>query len=196
METAKKSMEYLLNNKWYSPLVMSNIPCVLNDTSEYKTPFSQDFHSHFFAFVNNLRSSLDIVSQEICFHLAPTVPEKSIELFRLNEFIQHENKNIKEIVANFINNTNFIYLNKLRNLLQHKRIPLIVSIGGYEIDQLDSIRPKAIRSLALIKLPNDLDHINTNQSSNDYCVSIFQKISSMYTIVETFILEIYNNIIK
>lgn len=194
VETARNSMEYLLGNKWYSPLVLSNTPYTPKDSNEYKTPFSHDFHSNLFSFINNLRSALDIVSQEICFHIAPTVPEELIELFCLNKFIPDEQDNIKEIVTQFINNRDIIYLNKLRNLLQHRRIPLMVSTGSYNSDLLDSIKPKTARSLALIELPADLDHINTSQLNNNYCVPVFQKISCMYSVVEQFILKIYNNI--
>lgn len=69
MISSKESMEYLLSNKWYSPLVMSNTSSPIKDSSEHKSPFDHDFHSNLFSFINNLRSALDMLSQEICFHL-------------------------------------------------------------------------------------------------------------------------------
>jgi hypothetical protein len=194
MKSSKDSMQYLLENKWYSPMVMSNTSSPIKESLEYKTPFDHDFHNNLFSFINNLRSALDILSQEICFHSSPNAPEKKIDFFKIDQFIGAGYEDIKQSIIEFRESDLFVYLNKLRNVLQHRRIPLMVSLGAYDTAQLDTIKPKNLRSLAAIKLPKDPDEFDEIQTNNSFTIPVFQKIEELYSKTEEFILNIYNNI--
>jgi len=194
MISSKESMAYLLTNKWYSPMVVSNTPSPIKDSCKCKTPFDHDFHNNLFSFINNLRSALDMLSQEICFHFSPTTPEEKIELFTVHQFLDDNQKIIKQLITTFINDSSFIYLNKLRNLMQHRRLPLMVSEGSYNTNQLDTIRPQNIRALAVIKLPKNLDYFDDSQLNNNFSVPLLKTIEVLYNKIECFMLEIYKNI--
>ena len=194
MISSKESMEYLIKNKWYSPLVMSNISSSIKENYEYKTPLDHDFHNNLFSFINNLRSALDMLSQEICFHFSPTTPEEKIELFTVPQFLDDNQRIIKQLLTTLINDSSFVYLNKLRNLMQHRRLPLMVSDGAYNTDQLDTIKPVNIRALALIKLPKNLDYFDDTQMGNNFSVPLLKMIEDLYNKIESIILEIYRNI--
>ena len=194
MISTKQSMEYLLTNQWYSPMVMSNTSSPIKDSCKYKSPFDHDFHNNLFSFINNLRSALDMLSQEICFHLSPTTPEEKIELFTVHQFLDDNQKILKQLITTLINDSSFVYLNKLRNLMQHRRLPLMVSIGSYNTDQLDTIKPKNIRALASIKLPKNLDYFDDTQLNNNFSVPLLKTIEDLYNKIESFVLEIYRNI--
>jgi hypothetical protein len=133
-----------------------------------------------------------MLSQEICFHLSPTTPEEEIELFSVYKFINDDQ--IVELITSFINNSSFIYLNKLRNLMQHRRLPLMVTTSSYNTDQLDTIKPKNIHSLARITLPKNLDYFDDNQLKNNFSVPLLNIVENLYKKVENFMLEIYKNL--
>lgn len=78
--------------------------------------------------------------------------------------------------------------------MQHRRIPLMVTIGEYNIDQLDTIEPIDIRSLATIRLPKNLDYFDNSQTNNSFSIPLFPKIQNLYKKTENFILDIYSNI--
>ncbi len=193
MISSKESMEYLLSHKWYSPMVMSNTSSPIKDSCKYKSPFDHDFHNNLFSFINNLRSALDMLSQEICFHLSPTTPEEEIELFGVHKFLDEKQIIIKQLITCLINDSSFVYLNKLRNLMQHSRLPLMVTTGSYSTDQLDTIKPQNIHSLASITLPENLDYFDDNQLNNNFSVPLLKTIEDLYNKIERFMLEIYKN---
>jgi uncharacterized protein YbaR (Trm112 family) len=193
MKSAKESLEYLLKNEWYSPMVMSNISSSIKESVQYKTPHDLDFHQNIFSFINNLRSALDMLSQELCFHLSPTTPEAAIELYNVDQYLGNETA-IKELIVKFREDESFLYLNKLRNLMQHRRLPLMVTVGAYNTDELDTIRPKNIRSLANIKLPENLDYFDDSQRNNSFTVPLISTMQRIYKVTENFVLEIYKNI--
>ncbi len=194
MISSRESVEYLLSNKWYSPLVMSNTSSPIKDSCKYKSPFDHDFHNNLFSFVNNLRSALDMLSQEICFHLSPTKPEEEIELFCVHKYLNDNQTIIKQLITTLINDESFVYLNKLRNLMQHRRLPLMVTTGSYNTDQLDTIKPQNIHSLALITLPKYLDYFDDNQLNNNFSIPLMNTIEKLYQKISHFMLEIYKSI--
>lgn len=194
MISSKESMEYLLSNKWYSPMVLSNTSSPIKDSCKYKSPFDRDFHNNLFSFINNLRSALDMLSQEICFHLSPTTPEEEIELFSVHKYLDENQTILKQLITTLINDDSFIYLNKLRNLMQHRRLPLMVTTASYNTDQLDTIKPKDIHSLAHITLPKNLDYFDDNQLNNNFSMPLLNTIEKLYQKIENFMLEIYKNI--
>ncbi|MDK9706891.1 MAG: hypothetical protein OEL83_07540 [Desulforhopalus sp.] len=194
MISSKESMEYLLSNKWYSPLVMSNTSSPIKDRCKYKSPFDHGFHSNLFSFINNLRSALDMLSQEICFHFSPTTPEEEVDLFCVHKYLPDNQIIIKQLITALINDESFLYLNKLRNLMQHRRLPLMVTTGSYNTDQLDTIKPQNIHSLALIELPKNLDYFDDNQLHNNFSIPLLNTIENLYQKIENRTLEIYKNI--
>jgi uncharacterized protein YbaR (Trm112 family) len=193
MKSSKESLNYLSGNKWYSPMVMSNVSSPIKETIKYKTPYDIDFHQNIFSFVNNLRSALDMLSQELCFHFSPTTPEAAIELYNVDQYLGNETE-LKKLIVKFREDESFLYLNKLRNLMQHRRLPLMVTVGAYNTDELDTLRPKNIRSLANIKLPKDLEYFDDTQSNNSFTVPLISTIEKLYKFSEEFVLEIYKNI--
>lgn len=78
--------------------------------------------------------------------------------------------------------------------MQHRRLPLMVTTGFYNTDQLDTIRPKSIHSLARITLPNNLDYFDDDQVNNNFSVPLLNTVESLYKKIENLMLEIYSNI--
>jgi hypothetical protein len=194
MRSAKDSLRYLIDNDWYSPLVISNSPDISKDDGDYKTPFDQDFHNNLFGFINNLRSALDIISQEIAYIINPEISEKKVDLLKINEVGKLSPK-LREYIDSYINSESFQYLNKLRNVLQHRRIPLMVTVGSYETSELETIRPKNIRSIASIRLPQNPYILDEAKNSNSFNVMLFPKIKEIHDDTVNFMLSIYRAIL-
>lgn len=188
MLSAKESLSFLTINEWYSPVVMLNSLIPVKDDKIYKTPFDHDFHSNFFGLINNLRSALDILAQEIAAILSPETPEKDIDLGTINKVIK--NTELIALVDDYKNSTSFIYLNKIRNVLQHRRIPMMVTEEFYDTSELyNTIRPKIIRSKAFVRLPTDPYKMDVIE--NNYGVSLFPKINELYSDSRTFMVGLY-----
>lgn len=194
MKSSKCSLQYIEDNKWYSPLTISNVSSPIKESIEYKTPFDYDFHNNLFGFINNLRSALDIMSQEVGYIFNPEIPEKDIDFYKIDNLLKICEPALYGIIKAFRETETFIYLNKLRNVLQHRRIPLMVSVGAYDTSELDTLRPKNVRSLATIQLPNDPYACDDIKKNNSYNIMLFPKISEMYKETEEFILNIYKTI--
>jgi hypothetical protein len=194
MMSAKESLLFLTTNDWYSISVISNTSSHVNDAKIYKTPFDHDFHNHLFGLINNLRSALDIFTQEIAGILSPGTPESKIDFGMIKEIVKEPTNEMIQLVNVYQKSESYDYLNKLRNVLQHRRIPLLVTVGSYDTSELDTIRPKYVRAKASIKLPNNPSKPDSFENNNSYGVMLFPKINELYARAEIFMLGIYNNI--
>ncbi|MEY6430837.1 hypothetical protein ABC977_00260 [Thioalkalicoccus limnaeus] len=192
MKSAKQSMEFLLKETWYSPVSFSNSP---NHRPEDKirTPFDHDFHDRTLGFINNLRSALDMLAQEITSIYLSNYRESEIELRTFAEKLSLNPNSIAPAVDAFKATDRFNYLNKLRNVLQHRRLPLTVTSGEFETKSLDAIRPVQVRSVASIQLPaNPYDEPDDLPSLSG--VDLFYFIKRTYADVEAHILNVYEKI--
>lgn len=195
MKSAKDSLDYLTDNDWYSPFILSNTSIPMKEDAEYKSPFDHDFHNNLFGFINNLRSSLDIFTQEVMSIINHGYPESKIEFNKIMEFVKSTTIEVKNITKKYSDSESYNYLNKLRNVLQHRRIPLMVTIGSYNTSKLDTIRPKNVRSIASVKLPRDPYSTDNSDNINSYNVMLFPKIKEIYNDTEKFMIDIYERII-
>ncbi|MHB1348857.1 MAG: hypothetical protein ACYCYR_03205 [Desulfobulbaceae bacterium] len=195
MRSARESLDYLINNVWYCPQVISNTPDYINDPIQYKTPFHHDFHNNLFGLINNLRSALDIFTQEIMSIIKPGFIEKRIEFKYINDYVKRSGDEIINITKKYHDSESYNYLNDLRNVLQHRRIPLMVSVDSYDTNKLDAFRPKNIRSIASIRLPRNPCDPDILGNNNAYTVMLFPKIKELYNDAEQFMLAIYERII-
>lgn len=195
MKSAKDSLQYLIGNDWYSSISFSNTPGLIKEDVEHKTPFDHDFHTNVFGFINNLRSALDIISQEVAYIVKAEHPESKVDINQISLLLKKYNPELADYIDEYTKSDSFSYLNKLRNVLQHRRIPLMVTEGIYKTSELDTFRPKNIYSLALIKLPNDPYKFDEIENNNSYNVMLFPKIKELYDDTEKFMLDIYNKMI-
>jgi len=189
MKSAKQAMEFLLKEPWYSPVSFSNSP---NHRPEDKirTPFDHDFHDSTFGFINNLRSALDMLAQEIASIYLSNYKEKHIDFQNFSEKLPLNPNAIALVVDAFKASDRFKYLNKLRNVLQHRRLPVTVTTGEFETKSLDAIRPIHVRSVASIQLPaNPDDELDDVPSLSG--VDLFYFIKRTYADVEAHILDVY-----
>lgn len=187
MLSVKDSLSFLTTNEWYSSCVLTNSSFHVEEDKIYKTPLDHDFHSIFFSLINNLRSALDIISQEIAAILSPDVYEKDIDFGSINKVIK--NTELTSLVNDYKSSASFIYLNKIRNVLQHRRIPMMVTEAFYDTSELDTISPKSIRSKAFVRLPTDPYKMDVIE--NNYEVSLFPKINELYSDSRTFMVGLY-----
>jgi uncharacterized protein YbaR (Trm112 family) len=194
MKSAKESLDFFNTNEWYAASVISNTPGPVKKEEAYKTPHDHDFHNNLFSFINNLRSALDIFTQEVATFLSIETPESKIDFGIVNRIFSDTTDELSQIVDTFNKSDSYNYLNKLRNVLQHRRIPLMVTVGSHDTSQLDTIRPVSVRSKANIRLPIDPYDSDNLENSSSYGVMLFSKINELYTHVKNFILEIYNKI--
>ena len=192
MKSAKQSMDFLVSEKWYLPFSFSNTP---NHRAEQKlrTPFDHEFHSNVFGFINNLRSALDILAQEVASIYLSKYKESKIEYNSFSQKLPINPNYIDAIINSFKAGITFPYLNELRNVLQHRRLPMVVTIGEFETFNLDSIRPVDVNSLATVYLPNNLsDEPDDVPDING--LEIFSFIKRAYNDIEAHILEVYEKI--
>ena len=194
MKSAKESLEFLNTNEWYTVSVITNSLKPVKEHDIYKTPYDHDFHNHLFGFINNLRSALDIFTQEIATIYTPDSTESRIDFRIVDQIFRNSTDELIQLVEDFKNSEPYNYLNKLRNVLQHRRIPLMVTVGSHDTSKLDTIRPANVRSKANIKLPTDPYNSDYFENNNSYGVMLFPKINELYTKAETFILKIYYKI--
>lgn len=162
MKSALDAKEYILTNKWYSPLVISNTTNQIKEDT-YNTPLDHEFHKNVFSFINNLRSALDMLSQEIAVIALNNYEERKIDFTSIVNTLDKDFCLVQQVVGNCLEDKAYKYLNDLRNVMQHRRIPMIVIQGSYPVEELDTICPKNIRSLELIKLPD-----NPYKNASDY----------------------------
>lgn len=192
MKSSKQSMDFLLNEKWYSPLGISNTPSYHTE-KKLRTPFDHEFHNHVFGFINNLRSALDMLAQEVVSIYLSNYKEKEIEYNSFSKKLPMNINYIDSIVNSFKTGMTFSYLNKLRNVLQHRRLPMMVTIGEFETVQLDSIRPINVNSLATVHLPNNPDD-EPDDIPDINGLEIFSFIKRTYSDTESHMLEVYEKI--
>lgn len=194
MRASEEALKFLVENEWYSPVVISNVSSgVTNSSHSVKSPFDYEFHNYLFSLINNLRSSLDLVSQELIFFFTPDIPEKDIDFYKAEKHLS--NSALAELIVTFRSSSLFMYLNKLRNVLQHRRIPLMATVGAYNPDELEGIKPKSIHSKAIIKLPSDPYEFSDDQTSNSFTIPLFPKIVEMHKETKDFVLKSYEIII-
>lgn len=174
--------------------VISNTSGPVKEEEVYKTPHDHDFHNNLFGFINNLRSALDIFTQEVATFLAPETPESRVDFRIVDQIFRDTTDEIGQHVQTFSGGESYNYLNRLRNVLQHRRIPLMVTVGSHDTSKLDTIRPVSVRSKASIRLPTDPYDSDNFENNNSYGVMLFPKINELYTKVEDFILKIYEEI--
>jgi hypothetical protein len=74
-----------------------------------------------FGFVNSLRSSLDILAQELALLFSLTLPENDID-FRIIKLRGKLPAIIEDQILAFQKSDDYLYLNKLRNAVRHRRI--------------------------------------------------------------------------
>jgi hypothetical protein len=84
-------------------------------------------------FVMNIRSSLDTLSQEILLHYEVPIEERRVDFDKVptsNKLSSSKYKNLPVVVADlfekFRNQWGYIYLNRLRNALEHRRAQGVV----------------------------------------------------------------------
>ena len=194
MKSAKESLEYLNSNEWYSISAISNNSGAIKKDKTYKTPHDHSFHKNLFGFINNLRSALDIFTQEVATIFSPELCESKIDFRIVEQIFRNTTPELIQTVSKFRNSESYDYLNRFRNVLQHRRIPLMVTAGSHDTSQLDTIRPAEVRVKAIIKLPSDPYLTESFENINSYSIMLFPKINELYSAVEQFILEIYGKI--
>jgi hypothetical protein len=74
-----------------------------------------------FGFVNSLRSSLDILVQELALLFTLNLPENNID-FRITKLRGKLPAAIEDLILAFQKTDDYLYLNRLRNAVQHRRI--------------------------------------------------------------------------
>lgn len=189
MKSAKQSMEFLLKEPWYSPVSFSN-STDHDPGDKIRTPFDHDFHDSTFGFINNLRSALDMLAQEIASIFLSNYKESEIEFRTFCEKLPLDQNLIAQAVDAFKASDRYKYLNKLRNVLQHRRLPATVTTGEFETRSLDAIRPVNVRSVATIQLPaNPYDEPDGVPSLSG--IDLFYFIKRTYADVEAHILDVY-----
>jgi hypothetical protein len=94
-----------------------------NAPHKEEAKFSQEtlLDVYAFGFVNSLRSSLDIVAQELALLFSLTLPENEID-FRIIKLRGKLPAVIEDQILAFQKSDDYLYLNRLRNAVQHKRI--------------------------------------------------------------------------
>ncbi|MFD2111346.1 hypothetical protein [Thiorhodococcus fuscus] len=101
--------------------------------------------------------------------------------------------NIAAIISSFRGGKTYSYLNKLRNVLQHRRLPLMVTMGEFETVHLGSIRPIDVNSFATVYLPdNPYDDPDMIDSANG--IELFGFLKLAYEEIENHIFEIYEQL--
>lgn len=189
MKSSKQSMEYLINNKWYSPVSFSNSPGHIS-AQQLLTPFDHKFHDNVFGFINNLRSALDMLAQEITAVYLSKYKEADVEYKIFSNNLTINPNPINSLINTFKSSNTFSYLNKLRNVLQHRRLPMVVTMGEFETVHLDSIRPVNVNSLAQVHFPiNPYDEPDELPAMSG--VELFGYIKRTYSEIESHILDIY-----
>jgi len=192
MKSAKKSLDYLIKEKWYSPFSLSNSPNQ-NIQQKMRTPFDHEFHENVFGFINNLRSALDMLAQEVASVCLHNYNEKDIEYKSIDQKLTTNNSSIATIISSFRGEKTYSYLNKLRNVLQHRRLPMMVTMGEFESVHLDSIRPVNVRSFATVHLPdNPYDEPDMIASANG--LELFGFINRAYAEIENHIFAVYKQL--
>lgn len=196
IKSSKNSMEFLVNEEWYSQYLLVNYPGHVHEyynKQKIRTPFDHEFHDNLFGFINNLTSSLDMLAQEVVSIYLPNEPERDIYYKSFCKKLTNNEKPIKELINSFKGRHTFKYLDQLRNILQHNRIPMFISTGMLEGVQLDSIRPVTVRSLANVYLPkNPFEDTDKLQVANG--VELFGFLKRVYGEIESHIIEVYEKI--
>ena len=192
VNSSESALQYLETHTWYSPLVLSNSP---NPTrkEEYKTPFDNDFHDNMFSFINNLRSALDMLSHEIAAIKESKYSESKIEFNKINTYLNDDCNELFEYITHFKECDLYTYLNQLRNVLQHRRVPILVTMADYETKNLDSIRAVNIRSRATIRLP-DNPYDNSDEYIFNNNIEFFFYIRKVFNETKGFIIDVYSKI--
>jgi hypothetical protein len=94
-----------------------------NPPHQEEARFSQEtlLDIYTFGFVNSLRSSLDIIAQELALLFSLTLPENHID-FKIAKLQGKLPAAIEDQILAFQKTDDYLYLNRLRNAVQHRRI--------------------------------------------------------------------------
>ncbi|MBW2660824.1 MAG: hypothetical protein JRD93_02280 [Deltaproteobacteria bacterium] len=201
IESANRSLIAIENLKILAKSTISNVNhCLAQDKPEDNeiTAQSADLNNEIFNSINCLRSSLDVMCQELGVIYTPDKSETKIDLRSIVGFLESIGNPPEAIIRHlqaYEKTEDFIYLNDFRNTIQHRRVTIYQETGSFDLGKLNSIKPVSLKSEARIILPNE-PKIKFPDATYKKSKELKKTLAILKKSVVEFILETYNKIEK
>ena len=117
----------LLKNAQLNSFVIVTKPSAETEPGSLDTPsLPKDIQRDilFFNFVNGLRSSLDMLAQELAVFYASALLEDNVDVRSIRTLSASVPRPLISRVSRFLRSDTYKYLNDLRRTMQHRRVPL------------------------------------------------------------------------
>jgi predicted Zn-ribbon and HTH transcriptional regulator len=193
IKAAEQALAKIKSLKIKGGTVLSNVNGSISKVEKEAnevSPTGFELNTTLFNFINNLRSALDILSQELSNAYLTGEPENRVEFLKISKIITKAPPALVKYIEDFQQSQNYQYLNRLRNATQHRRLPLLQELGRFDLKHLNSIRPTAIRPTLKVYLPDNpyvkLDQVKFNANNE-----LIETLDNLYSEVKEFILNVY-----
>jgi uncharacterized Zn-finger protein len=139
-----------------------------------------------FGFINSLRSSLDILVQELIIRFCPTTSEKDVD-FSLKYIRGRLPPRIEQEILAFHKSSHYNYLNRLRNAMQHRRVWLDHTESVYNVHPITGGEEAIDTKIFLPNNPNALPGAQSYSENKELLASF----NDLLRGVKEFIYNIY-----